>query len=374
MGGMKVKLRGNEHGNALLMVLMVVVVFTILGVGLLTMNASASKQFDKKEEQVQARHQAEMGVLHYKAELNEMLVAHNVALKTIGNEEKRVEELKRLLSSQNKSFCSELAKKITTENSTNERYIVKLKDKVGVKDTGCAYDENNKMIKLTVNSLGEAGLVGKSEIDADLFINLPNLDFTMIGKDSGGSGTTPPTPEKPGTVRTDWPCTGNKCEGTFPEFTMVSEASMKMGSLKFEDHLVVNSLRVEGGNGAHLTIAKDFYVGNTISVQNHACIAVQGNLTVKNTIESKNKLYIYVYGNAYLTSTVNLTSNNNGIYVSGNVYINGVLQVPKPVKNVPNSNTNNGCSLPGPSNQDPNGTEINVFEWDLGEEIKAIYK
>ena len=49
---MKVKLKRNEHGNALLMVLMVVVVFTILGAGLLTMNVSASKQFDKKEEQV----------------------------------------------------------------------------------------------------------------------------------------------------------------------------------------------------------------------------------------------------------------------------------------------------------------------------------
>ena len=60
-GGMKVKIRGNEHGNALLMVLMVVVVFTILGVGLLSMNASASKQFDKKEEQVQARHRRRWG-------------------------------------------------------------------------------------------------------------------------------------------------------------------------------------------------------------------------------------------------------------------------------------------------------------------------
>jgi hypothetical protein len=373
---MKLKFNANENGNALLMVLMVVVVFTILGVGLLSMNASASKQFDKKEEKVQARHQAEMGVLHYKAEVNEMLVAHNVALKRIGKEEKNVEKLKALLSSQNKAFCSELAKKTTTKSLTNERYTVKLKDKVGVKDTGCEYDENDKIIKLTVNSLGEAGLAGKAEIDADLFMYLPKLDFTMVGKDNGGSGTTPPTPEKPAEVNTIWPCTDNKCEDIISKYTKVTDAVMKMGSLKFEDHLVVNNFRAEGGNGAHLTIAKDFYVENMISVQTHACIAVQGNLTVKNTIESKNKLFIFVYGNAYLPSNINLTSSNNDIYVSGNVYIGGVLQVPKPasVKNVPNNSTSNECKLPGPSNQGSDSTEINIFEWDLGEEIKAIYK
>ena len=48
------------------MVLLLVVVFTILGMGLLSINISSTKQFNKKEEQVQARHLAEMGILHYK--------------------------------------------------------------------------------------------------------------------------------------------------------------------------------------------------------------------------------------------------------------------------------------------------------------------
>ena len=59
-----------EMGNALLLVLMVIVIFSVVGIGLITMNFSATKQFSKKEEQVQARHQAEMGVLHYKAEID----------------------------------------------------------------------------------------------------------------------------------------------------------------------------------------------------------------------------------------------------------------------------------------------------------------
>lgn len=61
----------NERGGALLMVLMLVVVLTVLGMGLMSMNISASKQFDKKEKQVQARHQAEMGLLHYKSNIKE---------------------------------------------------------------------------------------------------------------------------------------------------------------------------------------------------------------------------------------------------------------------------------------------------------------
>ena len=55
------------------MVLLLVVVFTILGMGLFSMNISSTKQFNKKEEQVQARHLAEMGILHYKAKVQEML-------------------------------------------------------------------------------------------------------------------------------------------------------------------------------------------------------------------------------------------------------------------------------------------------------------
>ena len=70
-------LKHNERGSALLMVLMIVVIFTVLGLGLLSMNISASKQFSMKEEQVQARHLAEMGILHYKAEIDKAVKNYN---------------------------------------------------------------------------------------------------------------------------------------------------------------------------------------------------------------------------------------------------------------------------------------------------------
>ena len=78
---------GNERGSALLIVLMLVVIFTVLGLGLLTMNISASKQFSKKEEQVQARHMAEMGLLHYKKEINNEVMSYSFTRKKDETEE-----------------------------------------------------------------------------------------------------------------------------------------------------------------------------------------------------------------------------------------------------------------------------------------------
>ena len=62
-----------ERGYALLISMVLIVVFTVLGMGLLSININASKQFNIKEEQVQARHLAEKGVLHFKALLKSEL-------------------------------------------------------------------------------------------------------------------------------------------------------------------------------------------------------------------------------------------------------------------------------------------------------------
>ena len=68
-------LKDNEKGSTLVMVLLIAVVITILGAALFTMNMSASKQFTNKEEQVQARHLAEMGVMHYQAKISDIVKA-----------------------------------------------------------------------------------------------------------------------------------------------------------------------------------------------------------------------------------------------------------------------------------------------------------
>ncbi len=107
------KIKNNENGSALLMVLLLMLVFTILGMGLLTMNISAAKQFNK-EEQVQARHFAEMGVLHYKADVEELVEVNNRILQTIisnhNPNDKNSESLQSKIDNQNNKFCSGIQK------------------------------------------------------------------------------------------------------------------------------------------------------------------------------------------------------------------------------------------------------------------------
>lgn len=64
-------IKNNEKGSTLVIVLLIVALITILGMSLFAMNISASKQFTTKEKQVQARHLAEMGVMHYQSKVEE---------------------------------------------------------------------------------------------------------------------------------------------------------------------------------------------------------------------------------------------------------------------------------------------------------------
>ena len=43
----------------------------------MSMNISAAKQFNNKEEQIQARHQAENGLLHYKAMIDKKVESYS---------------------------------------------------------------------------------------------------------------------------------------------------------------------------------------------------------------------------------------------------------------------------------------------------------
>ena len=387
---MKVKLRRNENGNALLIVLMVVVVFTILGVSLLSMNATASKQFDKKEEQVQARHQAEMGVLHYKAEVGEMLVAHNEELIKIKDKATKREDLEISLNTKNEEFCSSLAEKQTTSNRPtfegSKSYTVHLSEKTGVAiDLGCIYDEDSKIIQLTVNSVGKAGISGEAEINANLMITLPESDFTVIGEEDNGIGSgngedgLPPTPPIGSKEVNIWPCPDQKCnekaEKIINDFVNVDVIDSQKGNITVKNHLKANNINAGNGKGLMLTVAGDFYVKDTMNSGTHSCFAIQGNFTVINEIHTKNETYIFVYGDAYLPPNITKKGGHGEIFVLGDVYQNGDKKDPKGYRSFnPEYTKFKGCTLPGPRNHG-NGSESDyrIHTWDLREQIESTY-
>lgn len=67
----------NEKGSSLLVVLLVMTVFTIVGLGLMGLNVNTSKQVSKTGNDLQATNLAEMGAYHLKGEVLRILASDN---------------------------------------------------------------------------------------------------------------------------------------------------------------------------------------------------------------------------------------------------------------------------------------------------------
>lgn len=330
----------NERGSTLAITLMILLIFTVLGFGLITLNTSASKQFDNTEQKVQARHYAEMSLLHYKSEVLTALEKHNIILKNYKNGSLTEDQKIIAINNENNKLCSKLTDPIIVSKikTTNPEHY-------DISNLTCQTNTKITLATINITGIGKS-LQGKVEnIDLDILVELPGILKIGTGNgDSAGSGSgnpypTLPSPPSGGTISNSWPCTNKNCGShTISNFTDVSKQvglSAKKADLLFNDSLVMKSLKVEPGNGLNLTVKKDLFINEKLDVHNHACIAVGGNFTVKTSISSINKFYLYVYGDAYLPSNIDFTSVNNMIYVNGDIYIDGKKITPKPYNSIP---------------------------------------
>lgn len=327
----------NEKGYALLLVMLLVVLFTIMGMGLLAMNMNAAKQFDLKEEQVQARHQAEMGVLHYQSELNKYVFNNRMTITDAV------------------AFCNTVpVPKVELGTSTKKYTTILLKSECEIK---------NGEIVLKLKSTGEVGERGKEVIEADLYLTnstgVPTLPIPIEGE--------PVLKNEPGCNQNG---NGHDCDLTKDEFIDIPKLTLKKGTVLLKNHVVLNELVIEGGNGMELTVGKDLYIKEKIDSQNHACLIVQGSLSVLNSKYLGNKTYIFVYGDVNLFDIPDFQTGNSGIYINGDVYIKGKKITPKPswTSSFPvNTRSKDGCNLPGYGYKD-------LTKWRLIEKINATYK
>ncbi|MBT2569227.1 hypothetical protein [Planococcus sp. ISL-110] len=318
----------NEKGYALLLVMLMVVLFTIMGMGLLAMNMNAAKQFNTKEEQVQARHQAEMGILHYQAEIEKNF--HPVI------EDKS-------------AFC------VSLEN-LKQQVIGKY---YSISASECEIE--NEKITFSFTSKGTAGVREEKIVEASIFFEKKTSgQGTGEGLESGNTNTLPTMPSN--SVRKE--LNGLDVDnGTFP----LGKANL----------YILGDLTVESGfnmGGSQIEIPNDLYIDGNMDLHNQGCVVVRNDLTVLDKIKFGNKIYLFVYGDANLPDDIQI-HNNSEIFISGNVFINGKKQNPKPAEYtaVPSGNVYKGqgnisCQLPGPS-------IIQKQEfWDLNGKIEAIYK
>ncbi len=326
-----------EDGHVLLIVLLLIMVFSILSVSLISVNTSASKQFDKKEEQVKARHIAEMGVIHYKAELNKRIETHVANIKSMSKRED--------IDKENEKLCDYLKGSVSAVNTEKSKYHITNNN------TGCSQKEDNIYINITSKGETEKGTV--SSIGYDLVIDRTlKLSEGGSGTNPGDSSAQPTLPTPPTSFNTKWPCqkgngNGNiKCD-THPitQYTDVSGSSgidtVYAGNvnLSFEDSLVIGKLIGRGGKEFNMTVQKDLFIKGDLTLQNHACIMVRGNFSLKGNFSSNAQTKIYVYGNA---SLVNFNGKKNvELFVSGTTYINNMISTS--INKVPDGKN---CGIP----------------------------
>lgn len=353
----------NEKGYALLMVLMLILLFTVLGMGLLSMNINASKQFNIKEEQVQARHQAEMGVLHYEAVLKEKVMSSSSTAITCAN-------IESILGT---------AKQISGTN-----YKVR---GGGSNNTSCKLLQDGKKLEIKVKSIGSIGNTTEKEVEATFYAI--NTGGNGIPLTPSPAAPTPPlnsnqTPNESLIIRNlGKNCNngGNNCTYdvyTTNKFALLEELETKQHSFHFQDHLVVKNLRIEGGSEDTIRVNKNLYISDNLDIQNHACLAVGGNLTVGKNIfnKNKNKTNIYVYGNFFLP-TNHTEAFDFDVYVAGHVYqYDNVSKIYKEqnkissgIKELTNQ-TDKECNVAKYNNP---GNQIITPLWNLSDEINVIY-
>lgn len=325
----------NDKGYALLMVLMMIILFTVLGMALMATNMNSAKQFSLKENQVQARHQAEMGILHYNAILKDKI-------SSLSNSAIKCSDIDALLGP---------TKKLSVGD-----YII---EPVKPSTTSCKEVENGKLLEIAINS--------KAIINEN---TIKEVKATFYAKNQGVSSISPSLgsgiPTKPNS----------------PDTITINELNMKKENKQYEGSLIVNGkLDIEGGSSDNLMISKNLFIAGNIIIQNHACIASGGDFTALNSFDwgkskttllvrrdallpafignwKKNQVNAYIFGDLYLPATYNYPVNkqdDRNLYVGGKVYqskgkdVNGkdiYTQITNPFKKLQGSQVSVANNLP----------------------------
>jgi len=350
------QLKRNENGGALLLVLMVIIIFSVLGTALIAMNVSSAKQINKKEISIQVRHFAEMGISHYKVQASDIILEHN---KVLGDIRKTGGLLMvKNINDANAKLCGELT------NSQKVFHFINSYDpnKYNVKTRKISECNLNEII-IYITAEGKDVNNNKKIIEADFRAILPPIDGGGVGTGTSTSTSTGKPPVAPLNDVKIVNGTYHISTGTYKQ----TENSLYIKGTN-------SRLEIKNGNGpqkgSRVTIKKDLYVEGHMEIGTQSCVAIQGDFHAKN-LSLKNKTFLFIYGDANLPNVIDIHNQHAQIYVSGDVYINGIKQQPKPFNNVPLTEVSNGCSLPGtPENTD---TTYPAY-WALDGNIKTTYK
>lgn len=314
----------NEKGYALLMVLMLILLFTVLGMGLMAMNMNSATQFNTKEEQVMARHFAEMGVLHYKT---------------------KVESIVKDPSIQNNLSCADFPEAIEkpVENNVSEYTVTLLADSV------CESTEKQMIIK--IKSEGKAKDEDKAkEIEATIFISNTS-EVENEGGTEEESSSSGKVPQKPAYPEVNWTSKSaitdlddiNSANPSKVIYGMTTQEPFiangfvevlsavdvnKESQWTFKDHLLVAgsfATSTTGNNVSTIAVNEDFYIGGALHIKNHTIVNVGGDFIVMGDVDFGTKATLNVSGNALFDWKISNVAPHADITIHKNAYFKNSL-------------------------------------------------
>ncbi|GEN82325.1 hypothetical protein SLU01_06370 [Sporosarcina luteola] len=327
------KLMKSENGGALITVLLILVIFTILGVGLLALNLSAAKQFNKKGENLQARHLAEMGVIHYQTEVASAVEEYNAdkSLYTKYKDGKIDKEATR--RQYREGLCGVVSSTQVDVNEFNSeigQYLF-----MG-KSMNCPDKED--FVELTFTSEGLTEKASRA-IEARIRV-VPNNSGDGSPGDLIPDATPPEQPrfmdneapqvtylhevENLPAYRVVYGITNKNPFSTNSNVKLLGAVDMAANSVwTFKKNLLIAgsaSMKTQGINKTNLTVNGDLFIGGAIHMANHNELNVDGNLFIMGNSKFGTDSIVNVGGNALFDLVeevephVNITIQQNAFF------------------------------------------------------------
>jgi hypothetical protein len=265
----------NEQGSVLLVVLLMMTVFSIIGITLVGMAANNSKQIAHTGSEIKATNLAEMGVTHMKKQAASLLAM---------NSKKSLEHTVEILNNELRTFDNSFNLKL------NQSYPMYRIDDITVSPL---ISEDQESISISFTSIGIAEDQQESRISGKMIISRGFLT---------GEFPQPTAEMQPSDLEESDKYTHEFTNSIlFPrKFTVRPNTSLSFT----KDAYFQNGLDTE--SNTHLEIGRDLYLKEESSIKNNSDVWVKGNahiesLSVKqNNPERGNQGLICIEGTLYL--------------------------------------------------------------------------
>ncbi|MDF2606472.1 MAG: hypothetical protein K0S34_662 [Bacillales bacterium] len=331
----------NEKGNALIIVLLLITVFSILYMSIIGFTFNNAKQINRTEERFQAVSLSEMGVEYYRTAINSIVASYTMSdtLKAAIQEKyksKPLNETINLTATNDSDIFEKLALEIESELSAKLPLVEKSISVDSISNSSYTimndtYSHELDIEKNAFNIQYRFTSRGKStdktiNLNAKIDIPLTSITFKLLPASDSGSGGSGSGEWIPIVTYNNIPDPGNLalCSSTLKDFDNVNCQSAFFPSDSNEKFLnttlkVLNdatfSKNINSIENTTLYFSKDLTANGNINNPEDMKLHVSGDAVFNDNINNSNNSLLEIGGNA--TFAHSFDADNSKIYIGG---------------------------------------------------------